>query len=124
MATGAQGGNRFSCTISSTDSTHIAFHCGRPSSSRTVACYNQRRLTTASRAVAGAPEEAALFLESEVTDSVSGARLMVEVREGTGEKLKETVAGEKVVTLETLKPLIDRWLQGGVKEATKYIRPR
>jgi len=81
-------------------------------------------LTTASRAVAGAPEEAALFLESEVTDSVSGTRLMAEVREGTGERLKETVAGEKVVTLETLKPLINRWLEGGVKEATKYIKPR
>jgi len=81
-------------------------------------------LTTASRAVSGAPEEATLFVESEITDSVSGARLMVEVREGTGERLKETLAGEKVVTLETLKPLINRWLEGGVKEATKYIKPR
>jgi hypothetical protein len=81
-------------------------------------------LTTASRAVAGAPEEAALFLESEVTDSVSGARLMVEVREGTGETLRETVAGEKVVTLDTLKPLINRWIEGGVQQAKKYIKPR
>jgi hypothetical protein len=80
-------------------------------------------LTTASRAVSGTPEEATLYMESEVTDSVNGERLMVGVRHGTGEELKEKVEGETVVTLDTLKPLIDKWVEGVVKEAGKYMKP-
>jgi Protein of unknown function (DUF3313) len=81
-------------------------------------------LTTASRAVSGAPEQATLNIESEVTDSVNGERLLVGVRQGTGERLKEAVEGEKVVTLDALKPLIDKWIEGVTKEAGEYVKPR
>jgi hypothetical protein len=80
-------------------------------------------LTTASRAVSGTPDQATLNIESEVTDSVNGGRLMVGVRQGTGERLEKAVEGVKVVTLDTLKPLIDDWIKGVTEEAGKYMKP-
>jgi hypothetical protein len=47
----------------------------------------------------------------------------VSVRKGTGEKLKKSVEGEQVVTLDTVKPLIDEWLDGVTKEAHTFIKP-
>ncbi|MCG6900023.1 MAG: DUF3313 domain-containing protein [Gammaproteobacteria bacterium] len=80
-------------------------------------------LTTAKRAATGTPEDAKLYVEAEVTDSVNGERLLVSVRKGTGEKLKKSVEGEQVVTLDTVKPLIDEWLDGVTKEAHTFIKP-
>ncbi|MGH8649149.1 MAG: DUF3313 domain-containing protein, partial [Burkholderiales bacterium] len=58
----------------------------------------------------GRPEDARIFVEAEVQDSVTGARLLVVVREGTGEKLKQATSGGKMVTLAPLKPVIDKWV--------------
>ena len=81
-------------------------------------------LTTASRAISGAPQEATLHVESEVTDSDNGGRLMVAVREGTGERLKKAAGGEDVITLDALKPLLDHWIEATIKESVEYIKSR
>jgi hypothetical protein len=45
------------------------------------------------------------------------------VRQGTGERLEKAVEGEKVVTLDTLKPLIDDWIKGAAKEVERFVKP-
>jgi hypothetical protein len=65
---------------------------------------------TGARAAAGAhPEQAAIFLEAEMTDSISGERLAIAVRGGTGERLTKLKGSGSIVTLDTVKPLLDRW---------------
>lgn len=60
--------------------------------------------------VKGRGEVAALNLEFDVTDSVSGERIGASVRHGTGEKLAGD-AGE--ITLGDVQPLLDRWIDNG-----------
>lgn len=81
-------------------------------------------VTTASRAVSGTPEQAKLFVESEVTDSLSNQRLLIGVREGTGERLQRGAASGNVVTLDSLKPLIDRWAESIAEEVPAFIRAK
>lgn len=81
-------------------------------------------LTTASRATSGTPHDATLNIEGEVTDSVNGGRLMVTVREGTGERLRKAAGGEKVVTLDTVKPLIDHWIDMSIQETKEHLKTR
>jgi len=81
-------------------------------------------LTAVKRATTGAPEDAKLYIEGEATDSVSGERLMITVRKGTGEALKASTEGEKVVTLDTLKPLVDKWIDGTITETDKFIKSK
>lgn len=67
---------------------------------------------TGARAAAGAhPERAEIFVEGETQDSVTGQRLAIAVRAGTGERLKKIQDSGKKVTLDSLKPLIDTWSQ-------------
>ena len=67
-------------------------------------------LTAGQAAVQGRPKQAALYLEAQMTDSVSGERLAIAVRGGTGERLKNLreEAGP-TVSLESVKPLLDQW---------------
>ncbi len=80
--------------------------------------------TMAYRGVAGAPQEAKLVVESKVTDSVSGETLLKSVRVGTGEGLQKNTSGQRVVTLDSVKPIIDRWAEEVAAIATTYVRPR
>ena len=73
-------------------------------------------LTAASRAASGAPHHVKLFVETEVTDSVTGERLLASVREGTG----DTFDGEKV-TVDSMKPLLGKWMAGAANEVPKFI---
>ena len=66
---------------------------------------------TGTRAAAGQhPHEAKLFLEAEITDSVSGERLGLAVRSGTGERVAKIQEGHDI-NLDALKPLIDQWIK-------------
>ena len=49
-----------------------------------------------------------MFLEAEMTDSVSGERLGLAVRRGTGQRLKKTQESGREVTLESIQPLLDQ----------------
>jgi hypothetical protein len=81
-------------------------------------------ITAAKRSTSGADEDARIFAEGEVLDSVSGARLAVAVREGTGERLKEAKGGGKQITLEELKPVIDKWVDALAAGATQRIKAK
>jgi hypothetical protein len=81
-------------------------------------------ITMASRGISGTPEEAKLVVEARANDSVSGVTLMKVVRVGTGEGLEKNAAGERMITLESVKPLIDRWAEAVSANATKFVRAR
>lgn len=75
------------------------------------------------RAVAGQPEEARLVIESRGTDSISGETLFKGVRIGTGDSLRK-VEGKRVVELEDVKPLIDKWARGVSAQVTSMAKAR
>jgi len=81
-------------------------------------------VTAAKRAASGTPEDARIFAEAEVLDSVSGARLAVAVREGTGERLKQAATGGPQVTLNELKSVIDKWVDALALNATTRIKAK
>lgn len=81
-------------------------------------------ITAAKRSATGTPEDARIFAEGEVLDSVTGARLAVGVREGTGERLKEARTSGTQITLESLKPVIDKWIDAFAAGAVTYIGPK
>ena len=81
-------------------------------------------ITMASRGVSGTPEEAKLVVEAKATDSISGATLMKVVRVGTGEGLEKNTGGERVISLESVKPLIDRWAEAVAKTATTFVKAK
>lgn len=80
-------------------------------------------LTMASRAASGTPERARLVVETEVRDSVTGELLGLKVRVGTGERLAE-IGEQKVITLETVKPILDEIAEHGFEDAPKYIQTK
>jgi hypothetical protein len=80
--------------------------------------------TLAYRGVSGTPEEAKLVVEAKATDSMSGATLMKVVRVGTGEGLEKNTEGERVISLESVKPLIDRWAEAVAKTATTFVKAK
>lgn len=63
-----------------------------------------------------------LFVEVEVTDSVTGERLAVAVREGTGEKIKG--GAQDKVTRQTVKPVIDQLAAGGATALASAMQGR
>ena len=80
--------------------------------------------TTIKRAAKGAPVDAKLFVETEITDSVSGEPLLRSVREGAVEDLKANQSGDKALTLDVLKPLIDRWAAEAARASTNLVAPK
>jgi hypothetical protein len=79
--------------------------------------------TMASRAVMGAPQQAFIVIEVEGTDSLTGELLAQRLRVGTGEKLA-AAGGEQVITLETVKPLLDELASQAFPELARYVAPR
>ena len=79
--------------------------------------------TMASRAASGTPEKAHLIIEHEVRDSLTGELLGMKVRVGTGERLAK-IGEQKVITLETVKPLLDELAEHAFEEAPKYIKKK
>ena len=81
-------------------------------------------ITMASRGVSGTPEEAKLVVEARATDSVTGTTLLKVVRVGTGEGLEKNTEGERMISLESVKPLIDRWAEEVAATATTFVKPQ
>ena len=79
--------------------------------------------TMASRAAKGAPQRAFIVFETEGTDSVTGELLGMNVRVGTGERLA-TIGEQKVITLDTVKPLLDELATGAFPELAKHVKPK
>jgi len=80
-------------------------------------------VTMASRAAEGTPQKAAIVVESEATDSTTGKLLGERVRTGTGERLAKI--GEKdVITLDTVKPLIDELTAAAFPNLSQFVKPR
>jgi hypothetical protein len=50
-----------------------------------------------------------------MSDSISGERLGIAVRKGTGERLKKVRQSGTELTVESLKPLLDRWADAYAK---------
>jgi len=81
-------------------------------------------ITMASRGVSGTPEEAKLVVEARATDSITGTTLLKVVRVGTGEGLEKNTEGERMISLESVKPLIDRWAEEVAATATTFVKPQ
>jgi len=90
-------------------------------------------VTLVSRGISGTPEQAKLVVEAEATDSVSKEILLKVVRAGGGEELKKTEVenpqeGDKkeirVVTADSVKPLIDKWAQGVADNVTQFVKAK
>ena len=80
---------------------------------------------TAAAEVAGLrSKDVRLFVEAEVTDSLSGERLAVAVREGTGENIKVKGGAQDKVTLQTVKPLIDQLAASGATVLASSMQGR
>ncbi len=80
--------------------------------------------TMASRAAkGGTPQRAFIVVETEATDSVTGELLALRVRTGTGERLA-SVGDQKVILLDTVKPLLDELAAGAYPEMAKYVKPK
>jgi uncharacterized protein YbjT (DUF2867 family) len=79
--------------------------------------------TMAARAATGTPQQAFIVIEVEGTDSVSGELLAQRLRVGTGERLAR-VADQRVITLDTVKPLLDELAAAAFPELAKYVKPK
>ena len=79
--------------------------------------------TMASRSASGAPQSAFIVGEVEGTDSVTGELLALRVRTATGERLAQ-VGDRKVVTFDTLKPVLDEVAAGAFPDLAKYVKPK
>lgn len=78
-------------------------------------------VTMSKRAASGKPQRAFIVIEAEATDSVTGELLGQRVRVGTGERLAK-VDGQKAITLDTVKPLLDEMAASAFPELGKYVR--
>ena len=79
--------------------------------------------TMASRATSGTPQRAFMEGEVEASDSVTGELLGLWVRLATGERLSQ-VGDRKVVTFDTLKPVLDEVAAGAFPDLARYVKPK
>jgi hypothetical protein len=80
-------------------------------------------VSAAYRAAAGDPYQGALRLEIEGTDSVTGERLVVSVRSGVGEALGRARSEAKapMLTVDSVKKVIDDWAEGGSQQVAAWF---
>ena len=79
-------------------------------------------VTKAADAAKGTPEEGKLFVESELSDSVTGVRMMSAVRSGVGDALRPSTDASGKLVVESLKPMLDKWGQAVAAEAPKFVQ--
>lgn len=72
----------------------------------------------------GLPHDSTIAFESEVTDSISKQPLLISLRGGTGERVQKAEQGQHVVTLNDLKPLIDKWTDAAANDVTNFIKAK
>jgi hypothetical protein len=80
-------------------------------------------VSAAYRASAGNPYQGALRLEIEATDSMTGERLVVSVRNGVGEALgrARSEAQAPILTVDSVKSVVDKWADGGSDQAAAWF---
>jgi hypothetical protein len=80
-------------------------------------------VSAAYRGVAGNPYQGALRVEGEVTDSLTGKRLLVAVRNGVGTELGRArdEANAPILTVDSIKAVVDDWAQGGADAAAAWF---
>lgn len=80
-------------------------------------------VSAAYRGVAGNPYQGALRVESEVTDSMTGERLLVSVRTGVGTELGRArdKADAPILTVDSIKAVVDSWAQGAADAAGDWF---
>ena len=73
-------------------------------------------------------KEAQLYAEMEIIDSQSGERIGAVVKKGIGTEVKEAKEGagkgEKKVTIDNLKPVLDNWAKLAADFVGANLRPR
>jgi uncharacterized protein DUF3313 len=72
----------------------------------------------------GLPVDATIAFENEAVDSVTNESLYRVVRGGTGERIKKSDEGNYNLTVDSLKPLIDKWATNAAENITKYIQAK
>jgi hypothetical protein len=80
-------------------------------------------VTMASRAAEGTPQQAFVVVETEATDSATGALLGERVRTGTGKRLA-AAGSQSVIKLENLKPLIDELTAAAYPNLSQYVEAK
>jgi len=75
------------------------------------------------QAEGGAPQRAALIVEAEASDSVTGELLSTRLRAATGERLARASKVE-VITLEAVKPILDELAENAFVELPKYVKSK
>lgn len=80
-------------------------------------------VSAAYRGVAGNPYQGALRVEGEVTDSLTGKRLLVAVRSGVGTELGRArdEANAPILTVDSIKAVVDSWAQGAADAAADWV---
>src|SRR5574337_915694 len=79
-------------------------------------------VTKAADAATGTPEEGKLFIESELSDSVTGVREVSAVRSGVGEALRPSTDASGKLVVESLKPMLDKWGAAVAPEIAKFVQ--
>jgi hypothetical protein len=79
-------------------------------------------ITTAREAAGVRAKDATVYAEAEMLDSVSGEWLGGVVKKGTGEAVTGGKSGQ--MTLEEVKPLLDKWAQLAADFVGSSLRPR
>jgi hypothetical protein len=80
-------------------------------------------VSAAYRGVAGNPYQGALRLEIEATDSLTGERLLVAVRSGVGTELGRArdEANAPILTVDSIKAVVDSWADAGSDAAASWF---
>ena len=79
--------------------------------------------TRAAKAVTGTPQRAFIVVESEATDSITGALLAQRIRVGMGERLG-MLSEQKVITKDTIRPLMDELAAGAFPNLEQYVKTK
>jgi hypothetical protein len=75
-------------------------------------------------ATGGAPQQPTIVVEIEVTDSMSGELLAPRVRFSTGEQRLAKIEEKDVITLETVRPLLDNLAGQIYPDLQAHVKPR
>lgn len=80
-------------------------------------------ITMAKRAATGTPQRAFIVSETEARDSVSNELLAQKIKVGEGKNVKlQEAAGQQVITLETVQPLIDELAAAALPNLDQFVR--
>lgn len=70
----------------------------------------------------GLPQDSKVAFEVLVTDSLTGEILFASVRGVTGQRLQEAGYSQRQLTVDDMKPLVNRWTAAAAAELATYVR--